>query len=200
MQQILAALVYIHRAGIAHLDIKPENLLLQSEEDRITITLADFGFAASVEELKSPEAREFRFGTVDYMAPELLSPGEPDYTTAGDIWAAGVVAYVLLAGRQPFEQENESRSSCHSKNLRCGDEDYPIETDVEDSSPDREGPITQRIKRADFNFNGTEWSDISMDAQNFIKSALTIDYRRRPSAAELLEHRWFVFLYFECLI
>ncbi|XP_022917412.2 uncharacterized protein [Onthophagus taurus] len=97
MRQILEGLGYLHERNIAHLDLKPQNLLLTVEDSCDDIKLCDFG----VSRLLAPGA-EVRalLGTPDYVAPEVLSY-EP-ISLATDIWSVGVLAYVLLSGYTPF--------------------------------------------------------------------------------------------------
>lgn len=97
MRQILEGLAYLHERNIAHLDLKPQNLLLTVENSCEDIKLCDFGISRVLE--KGVEVREI-LGTTDYVAPEVLSY-EP-ITLATDIWSIGVLAYVLLTGYSPF--------------------------------------------------------------------------------------------------
>jgi serine/threonine protein kinase len=108
MRQALEALDHLHSRNIAHRDLKPENLLLSSKEPSASIKLADFGFA-----LECVESNLFELiGTPPYMAPEIVrlrSPvrGMPGYGKAVDIWAMGLILYILLSGYHPFQLEDE---------------------------------------------------------------------------------------------
>ncbi|WP_321474190.1 serine/threonine-protein kinase [uncultured Paludibaculum sp.] len=102
--QIADALCAAHQAGILHRDLKPENVMLQGTARGVELVkLIDFGIA-KVQYSGSDEAtRTVTFvGTVNYVAPEQLM-GQS--TTATDIYALGVVAYEMLAGRLPLEAE-----------------------------------------------------------------------------------------------
>lgn len=92
----------IHKAGIAHRDIKPQNLLLKSKDDPSSIKFTDFGFARRVH---SPCSLTNRVGTPTYVAPELLKNIPHD--ERADLWSVGVVLYVLLCGYPPFLEEEQ---------------------------------------------------------------------------------------------
>jgi len=97
----LEALAYLHSKGIAHRDVKPENLVYAHEDrDSRSVTLVDFGFAAEVGGgLTAP------CGTLGYAAPEVLSGRR--YDESCDLWSAGSLLYLLLTGRQLFEGTEE---------------------------------------------------------------------------------------------
>jgi serine/threonine protein kinase len=102
MMQILDSLQYLHNCGIVHRDIKPENFLIDISQSKITLKLIDFGFAAKVSE--DSELTDL-VGSPQYMAPELVEiyeTGQGHYDFKVDIWAAGIVLYNMLTGRQPF--------------------------------------------------------------------------------------------------
>lgn len=91
---ILAGLEHLHRRGIIHRDIKPDNILLQHETPR----LADFGIARI---LKTTSRSTVATGTPAYMSPEAFDGKRNERT---DIWSVGVILYQLLSGRLPFPQ------------------------------------------------------------------------------------------------
>lgn len=98
IKQILMALNYMHKQGIVHRDLKMENVMVDLEttpsgETEIICKLADFGFATVLEE--GHGTRGF-MGTPFYMAPEIIN--RQVYTNKVDLWALGVLAYVLLSG------------------------------------------------------------------------------------------------------
>jgi len=103
LSQLFSALAYLHKRGIVHRDLKLENLLLVKEGDPdLNIKLADFGLS----KLYSGKALQTACGTPFYVAPDiLLGDG---YGTAVDMWASGVLLYVLLSGRLPFAADTDT--------------------------------------------------------------------------------------------
>lgn len=87
-----------------HRDLKPENLLLDSKNDN-TIKLIDFGTSAK---FIGPDGKRVpltqTFGTAYYIAPEVISS---NYTEKCDIWSIGVILYILLSGRPPFDGKDD---------------------------------------------------------------------------------------------
>ncbi len=104
--QVAAALDYAHAQGIVHRDLKPGNVLLDGHGNAY---LSDFGIARLAER-EGPEAGTSGGeppGTRPYMAPEVRAGA--DTTPASDIFALGVMAFEMLAGRRPFEQDEAGR-------------------------------------------------------------------------------------------
>ena len=98
--QLLQALSFIHNQNIIHRDIKPENILFASKKDYSTLKLIDFGLSAYMDKSKSI------VGTPYYMAPEMT---EGHSYPQSDIWSLGVIVYLSLTGKYPFEaKENEN--------------------------------------------------------------------------------------------
>ncbi|KAL5711828.1 calcium/calmodulin-dependent protein kinase [Ranunculus cassubicifolius] len=96
--QLMKALAHCHRRGVAHRDIKPDNILFDS---RNRLKLADFGSADFFSEGNSLSGL---VGTPYYVAPEVLSGR--DYNEKVDVWSAGVILYIMLAGIPPFYGES----------------------------------------------------------------------------------------------
>lgn len=99
IDRVLDALAVAHRAGLVHRDIKPENVLIASDS---RVKVADFGLARAVTEVTSATTGTV-FGTVAYLAPELVARGSSDART--DVYAAGILLYEMITGRQPFVGE-----------------------------------------------------------------------------------------------
>lgn len=100
---LLNAVKSIHDAGIAHRDIKPQNILLLSDDDNVRIRVADFGFARRIH---SPESLSTIEGTPTYVAPEILGNKPHDHRV--DLWSVGVVIFVLMVGYPPFVDEDQT--------------------------------------------------------------------------------------------
>jgi tetratricopeptide (TPR) repeat protein len=92
LMDLLRALAYLHRRGIVHRDVKPENVLIDGEHAKIV----DFGLSIPVDQTADDLA-----GTAPYLAPELLQGGAP--SVRSDLWAVGIIAAELLLGRHPFD-------------------------------------------------------------------------------------------------
>jgi serine/threonine protein kinase len=101
IRQLLDAVKYLHDVGIVHRDIKPENILLTDDSEIPTIKLADFGLSKLV---GPTDMLRTTCGTLAYVAPEVLM--QRPYGKAVDIWSIGVVAYLMLRGRLPFDSKD----------------------------------------------------------------------------------------------
>ncbi|XP_055371520.1 death-associated protein kinase related-like [Condylostylus longicornis] len=97
MREVLKALQFLHKRSIAHLDLKPQNILLTGENVEDGLKLCDFGISRVIE--NGSKVREI-LGTPDYVAPEVLQYEPLSLQT--DIWSVGVLTYVLLSGYSPF--------------------------------------------------------------------------------------------------
>lgn len=102
MQQILRGVQYLHQQNIVHRDIKPENVLCASDQWPFQVKLTDFGLSNFVEEdaVDNAAALLSHVGTSFYLAPEVI--GKEGYAFPVDLWACGVVLYIMLCGRFPF--------------------------------------------------------------------------------------------------
>ncbi|EIN12938.1 kinase-like protein [Punctularia strigosozonata HHB-11173 SS5] len=108
MQSLLSGIVYLHKRGVVHNDIKPANILLSETN---VPTLVDFGFA----EQYNPKSSEAFISSVSYGTPEYLSPerarGLKHDTRKSDVWSLGITFFELLVGRTPFEYEEGEQFS-----------------------------------------------------------------------------------------
>ena len=101
MKQVLSAVCYCHSNNIAHRDLKPENLLLETNEESSQIKVIDFGTS---QKYKKNQKMKKTFGTPYYIAPEVLR-GYYDYKC--DLWSCGVIMYILISGRPPFDGSSD---------------------------------------------------------------------------------------------
>ncbi|KAK0043847.1 serine/threonine-protein kinase DCLK1, partial [Biomphalaria pfeifferi] len=152
-----SALFYLHSRSIVHRDLKPENLLVHRNKDgSISLKLADFGLAMEVKELIYTVC-----GTPTYVAPEILT--EIGYGLEVDMWAVGVISYILLCGFPPFR------------------------------SPDRnQTELFEYIKAGDYQFISPYWDNISRSAKDLISRLLIVDRKKRYSSVDVLCHKWIV--------
>jgi serine/threonine-protein kinase SRK2 len=155
MMQMMDILEYLHKSKICHKDIKLENLLVT--ENGNTIKLCDFGFAAKYDNFREIQKK---YGTPSYMAPEIIQNRIEDFD-AIDIWSSGVLMYVMLFGRFPFEDR------IHPHNV---------------------AKLLRNITRGDYMFPSS--ITVSKDAENFIQSVLETDPRYRPTVEQLRWHSW----------
>ncbi|XP_008202852.1 serine/threonine-protein kinase GA29083 [Nasonia vitripennis] len=149
------ALAYLHSHQIVHRDVKPENLLVQTNGNRIhCLKLADFGLAQVVQEPLYTIC-----GTPTYVAPEILA--EVGYGLKIDVWAAGVILYILLCGFPPF-----------------------VSTDNEQEK------LFERILCGQYEFTSPYWDNISQSAKELISNMLQAQPELRFSAEDVLDHPW----------
>ncbi|KAM9803851.1 calcium/calmodulin-dependent protein kinase type II subunit gamma isoform 10-T10 [Neosynchiropus ocellatus] len=118
INQILESVSHIHQHDIVHRDLKPENLLLASKMKGASVKLADFGLAI---EVQGDQQAWFGFaGTPGYLSPEVLR--KDPYGKPVDIWACGVILYILLVGYPPFWDEDQHKLY---QQIKAGAYDFP---------------------------------------------------------------------------
>lgn len=155
VKDIAKALAYLHKRKIVHRDLKPENLLVHKKPSgQVILKLADFGLAMVV---KSPIFTVC--GTPTYVAPEILE--ETGYGLKVDMWAAGVITYIMLCGFPPFRSAKKDQ-----------DELFDL------------------IMEGDYEFLSPYWDNVSNEAKDLISKLLVVNHNERFSAEEVLLHPW----------
>uniref|UniRef100_A0A3P9DIS5 calcium/calmodulin-dependent protein kinase n=1 Tax=Maylandia zebra TaxID=106582 RepID=A0A3P9DIS5_9CICH len=118
IQQSVESVNHCHTNGLVHRDLKPENLLLASKLKGAAVKLADFGLAI---EVQGDQQAWFGFaGTPGYLSPEVLR--KDPYGKPVDMWACGVILYILLVGYPPFWDEDQHRLY---QQIKAGAYDFP---------------------------------------------------------------------------
>lgn len=156
IKHLASAMAYLHSMSIVHRDIKPENLLveLDSKGNVIELKLADFGLACEVTEPLLAVC-----GTPTYVAPEILM--ESGYGLKIDVWAAGIILYILLCGFPPFV------------------------------SPDnQQEPLFDAILSGVYEFPEPYWTDIGEGVRDLISNMLQSDPDVRFTSEDILDHYW----------
>lgn len=165
--QLTLAVNYIHASDMIHRDLKLENIMVDIEDDeeeltkKIVCKITDFGFATMIEQRKKTLA----IGSPIYMAPDVLNS---QYDTKADIWSLGVIVYILLTSKKPFDGEN----------------DEELYTKIRYHEPDYEG--------LSHYFEGGEY------ATDFLRKCLNKNANARYNAHDLLRHKWFEQLVINC--
>uniref|UniRef100_A0A8C2JWV5 Myosin light chain kinase, smooth muscle n=1 Tax=Cyprinus carpio TaxID=7962 RepID=A0A8C2JWV5_CYPCA len=120
MLQIVDGVNFIHKKGIVHLDLKPENIMCVNKTGS-KIKLIDFGLARRLENAGSLKVL---FGTPEFVAPEVINYEAISYAT--DMWSIGVICYILVSGLSPFmgDNDNETLSNVTSATWDFEDEAF----------------------------------------------------------------------------
>ncbi|XP_034357323.1 serine/threonine-protein kinase DCLK1 isoform X3 [Arvicanthis niloticus] len=155
LYNLASAIKYLHSLNIVHRDIKPENLLVYEHQDGSkSLKLGDFGLATIVDGPLYTVC-----GTPTYVAPEIIA--ETGYGLKVDIWAAGVITYILLCGFPPFR-----------------------------GSGDDQEVLFDQILMGQVDFPSPYWDNVSDSAKELINMMLLVNVDQRFSALQVLEHPW----------
>lgn len=158
IKQMLCAVRYLHSKGIIHRDLKLENFLFSSTAKDSELKMIDFGLS---KHFRYGEVQHEAVGTPYTVAPEVI---RGSYDERCDIWAIGVISFLLLSGEPPFGG--------------CGGPE-PLMT------------VRSNILRGDFAFEPADiWGLVSQKAKDFISALLVIDPKARPTAREAQKHGW----------
>ncbi len=175
-RQIVDAVAFLHKNGVAHRDIKLENILWTESSNELKLT--DFGLAKSVS-LSDVEFMSTPCGTPSYVAPEIIK-GQ-NYTQAVDLWALGVVLYLLYVTNLPGLHLLTTLNSLFCK--------YPF-------PGDSLGEIYARIETGKVCFPAE--IEISAEVKDLICNLLKEDTHSRFTLEDVFRHPWY--LYLRCTI
>ncbi|XP_036935832.1 serine/threonine-protein kinase DCLK1-like isoform X5 [Acanthopagrus latus] len=152
---LASAIKYLHSLNIVHRDIKPENLLVYEHTDGSrSLKLGDFGLATVV---NGPLYTVC--GTPTYVAPEIVA--ESGYGLKVDIWAAGVITYILLCGFPPFRGTGEDQEA-----------------------------LFEQILKGVLDFPAPYWDSVSDAAKALITGMLQVEVDQRYTAVQVLDNPW----------
>nr|Q8GVC7.1 RecName: Full=Serine/threonine-protein kinase PKZ1; Short=Pipkz1; AltName: Full=Cleavage-associated kinase [Phytophthora infestans]AAM21157.1 cleavage-associated kinase [Phytophthora infestans] len=170
-REMASALSFMHRHGLVHKDVKPENILMSARvvdhnsgvyrksnrhESSSLVKLADFGSAGPA----SVNTNLEDIGTAAYLPPEVLNSGM--CTSACDMWALGCVLYIMLSGSHPFDLDGMSADSV----------------------------VEHRVKSEPVTFDFSAWDNVSPHAKDLISKLLVKDPTLRLTADQMLQHPW----------
>eukprot|EP01038_Epipyxis_sp_PR26KG_P005845 gene5845-8065_t len=162
-RQLLSAMAHMHNRGIAHRDIKLQNILLDVTDDhQAQLKLIDFGYGSR---FKGALPMRTKCGTPYTTAPEVI---RESYDERCDVWSCGVVLFIMLCGRRPFEV---------------------LEVKGELAEAGKAAMITN-ILAGRYSFNHPTWNMVSKAGIGFVKALLHPDYTKRMHSFEALEHPW----------
>jgi calcium-dependent protein kinase len=161
LNHMLTCINYIHGNDLVHRDLKPENILLEENMKLDDIKIIDFGLAKRT--VPGCKFNDF-VGTSYYMSPQIVR--EEPYTNKCDIWACGVIAFLVLGGYAPFDGQGE------------GDESID--------------EICEKIEKGEVVFDDEPevWDSVTDEAKEFIRFLLAYEEEDRPTAYEALQHPW----------
>ena len=165
VRQVASALHYAHNVGIAHRDVKPENMVFVNKDPQYNhIKVIDWGLGFYFGDRKMKSS----VGSLQYCAPEVLqadswtagwTSGSSGYSPACDLWSLGVCTYVILCGKPPFWGRLNQQLKMMKK------EKFPMEDQL--------------------------WQAISPEAKDLVKSLLRVNQKKRLPLAKVLSHPWF---------
>jgi len=162
LHKVLSAVNYCHDSHVIHRDIKLENIMYENDERRAEPKLIDFGLSAVLEARK--ETLHGQLGTPSYMAPELWRNEE--YDAAVDVWALGVVTFMMLTGGVPFH-----------KNAGAW---FKLPAPAKG----------QRICHMPVQYDDPLWRELSAAAKDFVSKMLEKDPKQRIKVRDAIKHPW----------
>ncbi|XP_045432254.1 MAP kinase-interacting serine/threonine-protein kinase 2 isoform X3 [Pipistrellus kuhlii] len=191
VQDVASALDFLHNKGIAHRDLKLENILCEHPNQVSPVKICDFDLGSGIKlngdcsPISTPELLT-PCGSAEYMAPEVVEAFSEEasiYDKRCDLWSLGVILYILLSGYPPFV------GHCGSD---CG-------WDRGEACPACQPPLLhvfpqnmlfESIQEGKYEFPEKDWAHISFAAKDLISKLLVRDAKQRLSAAQVLQHPW----------
>ncbi|KAG8341343.1 Protein kinase domain [Trypanosoma vivax] len=167
-QQLMSAIDYCHSNGVAHRDLKAENLLLGKDNK---LLVCDFGFCSRLhlegddsDDGEQSDTMLQPTGTLHYTSPEMAARSSSSASVNAfqqDLWSAGIILFFMLTGRLPFDGRDDEET-------------------------------LHFIQTGAFDFTNEECTRISREARALVTSMLAVEPTMRPSTAQIIEDRWFV--------
>jgi len=186
IKDLAESIRHLHRQGVAHRDIKPDNVLCVNTNTPCPVKLCDFDLCSSVSMAVSTPALLTPVGSLEYMAPEVVEAfmvedydddeEELSYNKKCDMWSLGIIMYILLCGYAPFS------GNC---GLDCGWERG-------ESCMDCQEMLFSSIKEGEVVFPEKHWGKVSTQAKDLIQHLLVRDSSIRLDAEQVLDHPWVV--------
>ena len=155
IHKLSTAVFFLHEYGVVHRDLKPENILMTDNSSNADIRLVDFGLGKII---GPGEMCTDPFGTFSYVAPEVLK--EKPYSFKVDLFAIGIISYLLVAGFLPFDHETSEKEIARQT--------------VYEPTP----------------FPNSVWKNISNEARMFVDNLLQKNPDKRMGIKEVLQHKW----------
>lgn len=163
LRQFAEAMSFMHTNGVVHADLKPENLMLSSEQDEnAQLKVVDFGCAVIKSQQESSGGEIM--GTTAYWSPEMLEKGTRP-TEASDMWAIGCILYILVTGCHPFDPDG-----------------FASDDEVADN--------IKKSKDGRFNVFNERVDGLSESCVGLMKALLQPDPRKRMTSDEFRRHPW----------
>merc|ERR1712013_72723 len=186
IKDLAEAIRHLHHQGVAHRDIKPDNVLCVNQNKPCPVKLCDFDLCSSVSvEVSTPDLLT-PVGSLEYMAPEVVEAfmvddydddqEELSYNKMCDMWSLGIIMYILLRGYAPFS------GNC---GLDCG-------WDRGESCMECQEMLFSNIKDGKVIFPEQHWDRVSLEAKDLILHLLVRDSNTRLDADQVLCHPWIV--------
>jgi len=158
--QMASAISYLHPKNICHRGLKPENILLYSQEDQNPVfKITDMGLSKLVD---LGSILKTMCGTPQYIAPEIIKGQEKEaYSLKVDCWSLGVILYIIVSGTPPFTEDR-----------KCGMN------------------LRDQILKGNYHYYPSLFDRLSKECKSLIDRCLKVDPSERISAIEILEHPW----------